>query len=274
MKIFDCFTFHNEFDILELRLKEHWDHVDYFVIAEANLTHQGNPKEFLLEQNWDRFKDYHEKIIHIKVDDMPVNPDPWVLEHFQRNALARGLDLATDQDIIAVSDCDEILKKSTWHTIREDTENSIWACKSFMFQFKLNYLLISEIAPHRYTTFNMIWRGGKQISPQIIRATRDRLPRSARIIDHAGWHFSYLGDTEFAANKLISYAHHEHAHLSKYIDVEKSIEHKRGLNPMTWERFEYIIIDDYFPETVLNDLSRWYTYVIPDAKITMKEIKI
>ena len=43
MKIFDCFTFYNELDILELRLKEHWDHVDYFVISEANLTHQGNP---------------------------------------------------------------------------------------------------------------------------------------------------------------------------------------------------------------------------------------
>lgn len=274
MKIFDCFTFYNEFDILELRLKEHWDYVDYFVIAEANLTHQGAPKEFLLEQNWDRFKDYHEKIIHIKIDDMPVSSDPWVLEHFQRNALSRGLDLATDGDIIAVSDCDEILKKSTWKTIREDTANSIWACKSFMFQFRLNYLLTAEMAPHRYTIFNMIWRGGRKISPQIIRATRDRLPKDACIIDHAGWHFSYLGDTAFAAQKLRSYAHHENAYLSRYINVEKSIQYKKGLNPLTWERFEYIIIDEYFPETVLKDLSRWNHYIIPDAEIKMKDIKI
>ena len=67
MKIYDCFTFYNEYDLLELRLKEHFDYVDYFVIAEANKTHQGRDKEFLLEQNWDRYKDFHDKIIHIKL---------------------------------------------------------------------------------------------------------------------------------------------------------------------------------------------------------------
>ena len=45
-KIFDCFIFFNEFDLLEIRLTELYDHVDYFVMAEANTTHTGNPKPF------------------------------------------------------------------------------------------------------------------------------------------------------------------------------------------------------------------------------------
>ncbi len=49
-KIYDCFTFYNEFDILELRLQEHWDHVDKFVIAEANTTHQGTLKNSYLNK--------------------------------------------------------------------------------------------------------------------------------------------------------------------------------------------------------------------------------
>ena len=41
MKIYDCFTFYNELDLLELRLRETYDHVDVFVIAEATRTFQG-----------------------------------------------------------------------------------------------------------------------------------------------------------------------------------------------------------------------------------------
>jgi len=274
MKIFDCFTFYNEFDLLELRLKEHWDYVDYFVIAEANLTHQGAPKEFLLEKNWDRFKDYHEKIIHVKVNDMPVSSDPWVLEHFQRSALSRGLDLATDEDIIAVSDCDELIKKSTWQTIREDTEGSTWACKSFMFQFRLNYLLISEEATYRYIIHNMIQRGGKNIDPQLIRTMRDELPEDARVIEHAGWHFSYFGDTAFAKQKLTSYAHKEFSHLARYANVERSVDLKIGIDPASWERFEYIKLEKYFPETVLKDLDRWKKYIVPYADVNITDIEL
>jgi beta-1,4-mannosyl-glycoprotein beta-1,4-N-acetylglucosaminyltransferase len=52
MKVFDCFTFYKEFDLLELRLEELWDAIDYFVIAEAGHTHQGQPKPYhLLDEN-------------------------------------------------------------------------------------------------------------------------------------------------------------------------------------------------------------------------------
>ena len=39
--IYDCFSFFNELDILEMRLNILYNYVDYFVITEANKTHTG-----------------------------------------------------------------------------------------------------------------------------------------------------------------------------------------------------------------------------------------
>ena len=63
MKIYDCFTFYNEFELLELRLRETSDLVDHFVIVEANTTFQNQPKELLLKQNWARFNDKEKEMI-------------------------------------------------------------------------------------------------------------------------------------------------------------------------------------------------------------------
>jgi beta-1,4-mannosyl-glycoprotein beta-1,4-N-acetylglucosaminyltransferase len=68
MKIFDCFTFFNELDLLEFRLKLLSDHVDQFVIAESNITHSGQPKPFHFEENKTRFAPWLDKIIYLQVN--------------------------------------------------------------------------------------------------------------------------------------------------------------------------------------------------------------
>ncbi|HWR33198.1 MAG TPA: hypothetical protein VN451_06725, partial [Chitinophagaceae bacterium] len=65
MKTFDCFTFFNELDLLEFRLKLLDRQVDHFVIAESNLTHSGNSKPFYFEENKARFDRWKQKIIYI-----------------------------------------------------------------------------------------------------------------------------------------------------------------------------------------------------------------
>ena len=62
MTLYDCFLFFNEYDILELRLKELYDTVDYFVIVEGTHTHIGNPKESNFEKYKARYEPYMEKI--------------------------------------------------------------------------------------------------------------------------------------------------------------------------------------------------------------------
>lgn len=267
MKIFDCFTFYNEFDLLELRLKEHWDSVDYFVISEANLTFQGNKKPFFLYDNWDRFKDYHEKIIHIKVEDMPSeDPNPWIREIFQRNSLIRGLDIANPEDIIAVSDCDEILRKSTWKTIREEQDYKFWGSYSYTFNFKLNYMMTQQLSPHFYFIFNMATRAKEKIMPMNLRMKRDEIMQQGAsiedcIIHHGGWHFSYLGDTDYVANKLRSYSHTEYSYIAEFVDVDVSISQRKGINPHDQEIHTPVQINDYYPETVLNEIDKWEKHI-------------
>ena len=102
MKTYDCFTFFNELDVLEIRLKEMWEVTDHFVISESNLSHSGKTKDYILLDNWDRFKPYEDKIIRIQVDDMPETKDSWVREKFQRFSLGRGLEDRKPDDIIIV----------------------------------------------------------------------------------------------------------------------------------------------------------------------------
>ena len=67
MKVFDCFTFFNELDLLELRLKLLDEVVDHFVIAESNLTHAGREKPYHFEAAKERFVQWQHKIIYIPV---------------------------------------------------------------------------------------------------------------------------------------------------------------------------------------------------------------
>ena len=272
MKIYDCFTFYNEYDLLELRLKEHWDHVDHFVIAEANKTHQGHAKPFLLEEQWDRYKDFHEKIIHIIVNDMPTHENAWVLENFQRNAVARGLTNATSEDIMVVSDCDEVTRGEAFDFMRED-DHQIWTTRCPMFYYKLNYMMI---APQNYYINTVAARVGSKYSPQDMRNMTmqfSRLPvdyvdDKLITLGHGGWHFTYFGNTEHAANKLRNFAHQESNHWANKINVDEIIARKGGIDPNSQERFEYVIIDDYFPKAVTSDLERWKDYILPNATAT------
>jgi beta-1,4-mannosyl-glycoprotein beta-1,4-N-acetylglucosaminyltransferase len=123
-RLFDCFTFFNELDLLEIRLETLGSVVDFFVIAEAPITYRADPKPLYFELNKQRFAKFLPKIRHIIVDDLPTEKgfdQNWQRETLQRAALERGLADARDEDIIMLSDLDEIptpakIKEAiTWH---------------------------------------------------------------------------------------------------------------------------------------------------------------
>ena len=267
--------FYNELDLLELRLLEHFDHVDYFVIAEASKTHQGKDKPYFLQENWNRYKDFHDKIIHIKVDDMPIHPNAMMQDTFQRNTLSRGLTNTDPNDIIVISDLDELMRGDTFHIMR-NSEFNLYTCRCPMFYYKFNYMMV---APTSFFINGIAARAGLQYSPQTIRNmahqfTRmpyDYVDHDLCTIPHGGWHFTYLGDTEHAANKLRNFAHQESNHWAEKIDVDEIITRKGGIDPSSSERFEYISIDDYFPENILKNLDRWNKYIIPNATAQIED---
>jgi beta-1,4-mannosyl-glycoprotein beta-1,4-N-acetylglucosaminyltransferase len=92
MKIYDCFTFFNEFELLELRLRELYDHVDCFVLVEADRTFQNKEKPFYFteQMNAPRWQQYRDKIKVVRVADMPIDTDTWGRERHQRDAIIHG----------------------------------------------------------------------------------------------------------------------------------------------------------------------------------------
>lgn len=119
--IYDCFMFNNELNMLEFRLKELNDYVDYFILIESNKTHTNNPKELYYNINKNRYQEYSKKVIHIVMDDdivgnldklCPKNvTNQWIIENGTRIFLTQFIlinDSIKEDDIIMMSDLDEI----------------------------------------------------------------------------------------------------------------------------------------------------------------------
>ena len=106
MRVYDCFSYLDEDLLLDLRLNILNDYVDYFVIVEGNKTWQNNFKNFRFDIK--KFKKFEKKIIYIQVKDMPNGRNPWARENFQRNCIERGLKNAEENDLVIISDLDEI----------------------------------------------------------------------------------------------------------------------------------------------------------------------
>jgi len=113
-EIYDCFVFFNELELLKVRFEELYDKVDHFVLVEAKQTFCGDPKPLYFAENAECFAQYKHKIIHVVVEEFPPptnnleHEDWWVRHEFQLNAALRGLESCNSDDIIMISDLDEI----------------------------------------------------------------------------------------------------------------------------------------------------------------------
>ena len=268
MKVYDCFTFFNELDLLEIRLQELYDVVDYFVIAESNMSHSGKPKEYTLLENMSRFEQWSDKIRRIAVDDMPVTDNSWVREKFQRDALSRGLTDVENDDLIIISDLDEIPRADIIEMIKED-ENQYerYILQVPLFRYKFNFLKWYQPVINNQM---IVTRAHVFTNPERERDyTHAWLPPAPDVVylEHAGWHFSYLGDDKNAVHKLQNFAHTEQ-NVPEIVDVfsiDRMIADKCGPNPKDLERFEHVVLDDYFPKCVVDNQDKYKDLIIPDA---------
>jgi len=268
MKVYDCFTFFNELDLLEIRLQELYDVVDYFVIAESNMSHSGKPKEYTLLENMARFEQWSDKIRRIAVDDMPVTDNSWVREKFQRDALSRGLTDVENDDLIIISDLDEIPRADIIEMIKED-ENQYerYVLQVPLFRYKFNFLKWYQPVINNQM---IVTRAHVFTNPERERDyTHAWLPPAPDVVylEHAGWHFSYLGDDKNAVHKLQNFAHTEQ-NVPEIVDVfsiDRMIADKCGPNPKDLERFEHVVLDDYFPKCVVDNQDKYKDLIIPDA---------
>lgn len=199
-KVIDCCIFHNELDVLEMRLEELDSVVDEFVIVEARQTHQGSPKPLNFEQNKDRFAKYLSKVRYIPID-FPDNLTTWGRENYQRDAIAKGLLDCQPNDIIIISDCDEIVKKEV--VAAYSSNQGVCAIEMDLFYYNKELKADQKWYKARILPYSAL--EGK--TPQYFRGDGDYIYNT--IIPNGGWHYSFFGDVSTIKEKLQSYGHEE-----------------------------------------------------------------
>lgn len=281
-KVYDCFSFFQELDLLELRLQELWDLVDYFVIAEANTTHSGKSKNFVFLDNLERFKPYLQKIRYVKVEDMPgvIDGNCWHNERHQRNCLVNGLWDASDNDILLNGDLDEFIRPSSLQEVLNDDKHTFWGFRMPVFNFKFNYMWTDPLIYQVQTQGMTVGTSKRWPNFSYIRevygtcwANRPTVFSNEweKCLQHAGWHFSSFGDSELVAAKYRSFAHREVEFLADTMNVDTYISQNKSPIELS-KRFEAVVLDDYFPKTVLENQEKYQNYIIKDANKLIRDL--
>ena len=282
MKVYNCFQFYNELDILEIRLQECWDTTDYFVITESNYTHSGREKNYVLLDNWERFKPYADKIRRIQVDEsieeqqkiFPNESNEWVREKYQRWALSKGLHDKTDNDLIIISDLDEIPRSDMIGMIKNDTNGYYrYILNIPHFYYRLNFMRIKPVTHYGNI---MVVQGRHFTNPMTEREYTFPWvtpPANTVFLDHGGWHFTWIGNNKQNIDKLQSYCHLDlnRPEVIENYNVSAMISNKTGLDTEEGS-FEYVKVDEYFPKCIYENQERWKDLIIPNAELNVEDI--
>lgn len=208
-KIYDCFPFFNELELLEMRLKLHAPVVDHFVISESTHTFMGNPKPLYFLENRHRFSEWEDKIIYIQVDDFPETTDPFVREYHQRDSLLKAAANAADDDMFIISDLDELLRPE--RILEASNFDGFITFNMPMFVFYLNLQESENGWRPCYATRKKYLMNIENVSTarwDRSQIDQDLGPRG-KILDlhNAGWHFTHLGGIERLKTKFKAYSH-------------------------------------------------------------------
>jgi beta-1,4-mannosyl-glycoprotein beta-1,4-N-acetylglucosaminyltransferase len=254
MKIYDCFTYFDEDLLLDFRLNYLNLYVHKFVIVECFYSHRGIKKGFNFNIN--KFKSFKEKIIYIKVKNKPKNLNSikksdninlknekhilngYIWDHFQRNKIMDGLKHCNENDIIMISDLDEIpnLENVNFNRIRNKL---IFFIQYFLF-YKFNL-----IYRHNNWYGTRACRYKDLVSPQWLRDIKnkkynffrfDRLFSKKKYLDifyvkEGGWHFTNLKSPKDIFKKFSNYAHYREFELSEktLTDIKNMIKERKAI---------------------------------------------
>ena len=271
MKLIDCFMYFDDDLVLDIRLNTLNDYVDHFVIAEATLDHAGNKKKL----NFDikKFLKFKKKINYLVVEDLPRQVKSfrkdWHPAHardqFQRNSLERGYKNFNEDDLIMISDVDEIPNPKKISEFNIKNKYACFVQKNF--QIKLN----------RVNTTEENWPGTKKRkkrylkSPQWLRNIKTKKRRiwnfykdkEPQIILDGGWHFSFLKKNEQILKKIKSFAHQEFntADLANLRSIEKKINLGVDIFDRPYQ-YKNIQLDETFPKYILENKFKFKDWII------------
>ena len=264
MAIYDCFQYFNEDHMVDLRLNILDEYVDYFIISESTKTHQGKSKEINFDiRKFSKFKhkikfivaDYKEEINFTKHTggESPI-------EQHQRNSLIEGLKNASNEDLVILSDSDEIPDLTKLSEINNKKKYIAFCQKMFMYKLNLQNLNESN------------WIGSKITKVKYLKSMQEfrnmkfknypfwRIDKLNKQIIKGGWHFSYLQTPQQILKKIKSFSHGEFNDGTLNIkNIEEKILENKDIFGRDTE-LNKIVIDESFPEYIVKNkdkLSKW-----------------
>lgn len=260
-RIYDCFQFHNELDLLEVRLAELDAVVDRFVLVEATFTHAGDPKPLHYAENRARFAAYADKIIHVVVDDDPGG-FAWQREAHQRDAITRGLGGCDPTDMIVISDADEILRPWVMERLRREPDDgrSLFAPHLDIFLYFLDLKSPDPWVSVAAAPWELIRRIGANRARYLTKLGH------GRVVPDAGWHFTWMGGIERFRAKLQAFAHRE---MIAAFDQDPAANRERlerfyatgrfdgGAVPGMWTSLAPVPIGDCFPRLIRERIEHF-----------------
>lgn len=281
MRLVDTFPFFNEEHLLVLRIKYLENYVDKFLIMESSITHSGHSKNLYCEDILKKHNLLSNKIeiVNVPLPTLEEEPDNWVRERKQRDYAAS---LIEDSDILFVSDCDEILNvefiPELLDLVSNNKENIIRARMTFH-QAKANLvvrnqegLLINWDAP--------FFCSKKHTLKYTLSEIREQVSQNKPGLDfpnifleenkYAGWHFSWMGDSEQRLKKLSSFVHNKDYSSTGYgyLDSEETLNYVKNFVPYdnsrdVLGRFDHILslsTDVNLPSLLKEDhfLSKYF----------------
>lgn len=249
-RVFDTLIFCDELDLLEARLVE-LDKVVYrHVLVEAPVTFQGTPKPLYFLENRERFAPWKDKIIHVTAD-LDGLPDHWAREDASREATRQGLGELGDDDILLLSDADEIPNPDF---IQHAPGRLMFMRHHVM---AANLLDVGWWAGTAGTLGRSPFPSMQHFRNRQAGENRPFLANASGFPVITGWHFSWLGGPEAMRAKVHSFSHPEYA---KNIDAHADFIYRDKVNPVTGERLLETVIDHTFPKFMQDRRgpANWY----------------
>jgi beta-1,4-mannosyl-glycoprotein beta-1,4-N-acetylglucosaminyltransferase len=280
--------------VLDVRFNTLDKYVDYFIIVESRFTHKGDRRE--LKFNIKTFEKFKDKIIYLVHDQLPNNVEivntedsegeksrKYILnaayrENSQRNYIEKGLINADKDDIVLISDVDEIPNLSEINFNKISEKMIFFKQDMFFYKFNLH-------VP------NLIWTGSKAckkknlINPQWLRNVKNhkyskfridtffskKKYNSVKFINNGGWHFSNIKTAKEIEHKLRSFLHHREFDVDPLTikQIDELIKNKQAIHDLTvdktvnqtgngsiLEKFELTKLPTYIQKN-LNNYKEW-----------------
>jgi beta-1,4-mannosyl-glycoprotein beta-1,4-N-acetylglucosaminyltransferase len=248
MKIFDCTTFHSEHLMMDVRFNVLNEYVHKFIVTESTFSHSGKRKKLNFDiNNYPKFKD---KIIYVIIDKEPndiikIENKLLTAPEKRSNSLKRielsynymmnALDIALDNDLIILSDNDEIPNLESKKFKNSNKDIFIFKQLFFYYKFNLFYDLVSwhgSKAAKKKTLLSMSWlrnlKNKKYPFWRLDTFFKNNKYINLDIINDGGWHFTNLMTPEKLYEKLTNFGHHDEFELSGLTvnDLKKKIKEK------------------------------------------------